>query len=409
MVGRNDRVLIWDWFLILVCSVLTLEQLSLFLPIKDIVFLLVGCIVIVFSARKGLRLNRSFIWLAIYAILLFINYFSGDSYFSNIGRVVQEIAVLFFTAMLFVYIVTKDHRKLSFYLIIIILAIIVYYSVFTYLIDLQNPGIVRQTVALANEGNEELTFLYSRGLVNYSLPHAIPILIPAIIMNLKKKESNKTTKVLLFVSLIAALVIVYLSYSAMALILSIVTLVLSLIIRKGSLQDNIIRLVIVSILALPVIINIDILLNPLVLLFSSSEQTTYFDRLLDIQNLTRTGSTTGDIDSRMNMYEITVSALNGNLLFGTNDPLGGHSAIIDRLASLGLVGWIPYICFIIYQIKYTIKRIDGYSLSYYVIGFLAGITMLLTKNMSNWEMWFVMLTLMPLMLWLPNQKKSNTV
>ena len=407
MVEKNNRFLLWDWFLILVCCVYTFEQLSYFLPVKEIVFLLVGCVVVLF-AKKGLGLDRSLFWLALYSIVLFVNFFSGDKAFSNFGRVIQEVAILFFTAKLFCYIVTKDLSKMSYYLIVSTLAIIIYYSIFTYLIDMQNPGIVRRTVALANQGDEELMTLYSNGLVNYSLPHAVPILIPAIIINIKNKSLAIRTRLLLILSLIAALVIVYLSYSATALLLSLVTLVLSLVVKSGNLKDNIIRLAFVSIIALPFIINIDLLLNPLVRFFSSSEQATYFDRLLDIQNLANTGTATGDIEDRKNMYDITLSSLNGNLLFGVNEKPGGHSAILDRLASLGLIGWVPFICFIIYQIRYTVKRIDGYSLSYYVVGVFAGIIMLLTKNMSNWEVWFVLFTLMPLMLWLPyHNDKSN--
>jgi hypothetical protein len=403
------KVLNRDFFLIIVCFILLFTPIRAFFPIiNTLVVLLAGCMFVSFYAQRYFR-SKMFLCLMAYFVVILINYASGDEYFPNIGKTVEEFAILFFSSILTYYIFTHRMVKMSRQLIFVVFFILVYFSVSTYMIESEYPGIVRNAVVLANEGDSQLTEYYLMGMVNYQLPHALPILTPAIVMNFRECRDSKIVRVLLAVVMIAVVAIIYMSYSATALIMFALALALSLMVRKDSLKNNIIRLSIVAFFALPIILSVDFWLSPIIQLFSTTESTVYFDRLIDIQNLTSSGQTTGDISSRQKMYEKTFSVLGHNVFIGSNSMPGGHSAIFDRLACLGLVGWIPYLLFICYQVQFEKRQMNRHTLSYYAIGIFVGIMMLLMKNMSNWEVWFIMFILMPLMLWLPNQKKSNTI
>lgn len=407
MKNTTDKINFWGWFLLLVCFLEIFGQIRAFLPQSTGAWLLVGgCVVIAFGAKSFFS-TKSFIYLLLYFIVVFLNLIGGDRYFSNIGKVIQEVATLFFTSSLIYYVYSRDCVKFTKWLLVSTMIVIVYYSISTFLINLEYPGIVRETVALINEENRQSVILYMRGLVNYQLPHALPIIIPALIFNIRSNVYTKFIKFLFFVVLVAALAIVYMSYSATALILSILILVLSLMVKEDSVKNNIIRLMVITVIALPLLINPEFIFGPLLRLFSSEENTIYFDRLFELQDLSATGSASGDLASRQTRYGMTFSLIKENILFGSNKLPGGHMAIIDRLAILGLVGFIPYLLFIICQIKYAAKRINVYSKTYYAIGIFAALFMLTMKGMSSWEIWYFMLTIMPLMIWLTDRISLN--
>lgn len=397
MIVKKEKIRIWEWLLLLVCLFLTLKQISLMFPlIKDVVVLIAGCATLAICASKFL-IRKEFFWLSLYFLVLLLNLYSGDQYFSNIGMVVEETAILFFTAAFSYYVFSNKKEKLSLLVVFVILAVIVYYSVYTNIINIENPGIVRQAVIMANEEDSQLKSFYLQGLVNYQLPHAIPIIIPAIILNLRNNEKSTKENFFYIIVLLASLSLVYISFSATAMLLTILSLVLALLVRKDSPKNNLVRLGLISIIALPVVINTDLILNPLLQLFSSSDNAIYFDRLLDIQNMTK-GSSSGDLASRQDMYSITFSVLSGNIFLGTNALPGGHMVIFDRLACLGFVGWIPYILFIYNHIKYTVKQVEKQYIIYYYIGLFVGLLMLALKGINGWEMWLLLFTILPLMI-----------
>ncbi len=397
-----------DILLLLVCFFLTFKQLNVLFPsIYTMIFLLVGCIVLLYYARNRFR-GSSIMWLVLYTIVLALNYLSGDTYFDSVGDVVQEVAILFFTSTLTYYIFTKGHMWLAIVLVFITLAIILYYSISSYYIELEYPGVIRNTVYMTNVGDlHELRLLYLRGLSTYQFSHAVPILIPPLVVGIRKSSNNKRIRIFFIVVLIAIFVITFISYAATALFLSIIMLILTLIVSQGSTKNIIINLTIAGILFLPIIISPSFFLKPLYGLLSSAEDASYIDKLMDIQKLTDSGVSSGSVAARETKYVITINEVINHLLVGTNERTGEHSAILDRFACLGLVGWIPYLIFIYFQLKAPFRRINREFYSYYVLGVLAALFMLFTKNMSNWETWFLVFTILPLMTWLLSQKSKQ--
>lgn len=405
---KTKKNRIWDYVLLFICFFLTFKQLNVFFPpLFTVGFLLVGCLVLIFFVYERPR-DVSIIWLTLYTIILALNFLSGDSYFDSIGDVIQEIVILFFTSTLTLYVFDVKHVRFAKLLLFITLAVIIYYSISSYIIEQNAPGIIRNTVYMTNLGElDNLHLLYMRGLVTYQLPHALPILIPPLVMGIRDSSKKLWLKVFFGITLFAIFVLSFISYAATSLFLSILMLIISFLVQHGSIKENIAKFFVVGIIILPIILNPGFFLQPLSDLFSSAEDASYIDKLLDIQKLTDSGTSTGSVAARESKYEITINEIIENPLIGTNKRSGEHSAILDRWACLGLVGWIPYIVFLFYQFKVIKKRISKEARHYYDLGVLAALFMLFTKNMSNWETWFMVFTILPLMIWLQSQKIIN--
>ena len=396
---------VWDKTLLIICVFLLFTQLRALFPlINGMIVMLVGCLIVAYFS-KDLFKEKAFIWLLPYFLVVFMNYISGDLYFDSYGDVFQEVAFLFFASSITYYSFRKTKVFFSNVLISLVLLIIIYYSISSLLIEQTSPGIIRETVYMSNLGEtKELQLLYLQGLINYQLPHALPILIPPLVMNVREKNNKKYRKMFCLFALVSIAIIVYISNAATALFLSSLILLLSLVVRNDSMKNNATRLFLTMIVAIPLLYNADVILEPLMRLFSSTDDSLYYDKIESLLKSSESGTATGSLASREAKYDITLTQIGENFLLGTNENTGGHSALIDRLACLGIVGWIPYLCFLYYQIIITRKYINRNSLAYYYLGLTAAIIMLVSKNMSNWETWFMALTILPLMIWLPNQK-----
>lgn len=353
--------------------------------------------------------NRSNVFLLLYFIVLFFNFFIGDVYFDSLGDVIQEIAILFFTGSLFYYVVSKNNYQLSRVLIYSTLLIVVYYSISSYILDLVNPGLIRSSVGMINEGDfEDLDFFYKSGMVTYQFPHAIPILIPPLMMIIKNKQSSIISRIIMLIALSAIFVIVFISDAATTLFLAVLVFILSIVVNIGPFRTNISRILITCVVVLPILFNSDVILKPVESFLFSTEKSSYVDKMLDIKQTTSSGSSTGSVSARQDKYVISLSEIIQNPLFGVSKDTGGHSAILDRFATLGLVGWLPFLLFIIAQIRFAIKKIPVNYRSYYFLGVLAALVVLSTKNMSNFDTWFMLFSILPLMIWAFSSSSIHT-
>ena len=104
------------------------------------------------------------------------------------------------------------------------------------------------------------------------------------------------------------------------------------------------------------------------------------------------------MSTRIDLYNQSLSLGVTSLLIGTNGDIGGHSTIIDHFATLGIIGFIPFIILLCLIIKQEWNFLPKESSHFFVFGVLMSILMLLLKSMSNPEMWLYSLTLLPLII-----------
>lgn len=396
------RKLIRDYIPIIFCVYLSFTQLKVFLPfINSLVIMALGLIISLLYYRDFYK--QAYIrWIIVYAIVLVINNLFGDYYFELITNVAEEICVLLFPAALSFFIISRRKYTVATILVYAFFLLIVYSAVASFIVDTIFPDAIRTTVYLSNnEETDALNLYYSMGLVTYRFCHALPIIIPALIYAFLRSKRGILFRTMAFLTLVALLIIVYLSNATTALLLAFLALVTSLLVSEKSSQTTILRLAVVTVVFIPFLISSDLLIDSLEFVGSlfTDNTNSYVERLEDIRTMGETGKATGDLGGRMDKYSISMSILEGNILIGSDMQTGEHSAILDRLACLGLIGWIPYI---IYIIKNTLKQnklLPKKVSAYYIIGASTAILMLLSKNMSDWDTWFMYFCLLPVLLW----------
>ena len=398
-----------DLFLLILLIILTASQISVFIPFySQAVTLLFTTMVLLFIDGRYFR-SIPFFLLMLYFLVVFLNYLTGDNYFSNVLHVFEEIGNLLLPSAVFYYVMKTGNFKLLNALVIMFLLYVLYVTISSTIIEIVNPGIIRYTVVYAQMGEFETVDKYLRqGLSSYMFPHALPIIIPPIVMGIKNKANTKLQKNLLIIMLAVTLYMIYLSSVAMALFLAFFILVASIFVKGSTRMKSIIPLLFFGAVIF-IVVSIMIsngLLHNLSEIFSD---TAFGSKFEDVERTYNSGVASGDINARANKYKITTEALSGHLLLGSNKPMGEHSSFYDRLGSLGIIGIIPYVWFLVMQIKITRSYIPKECKVYYFLGMVAAFTMLALKNTSNWHTWSIFLLFMPLMIILfynPNNQQS---
>ena len=364
------------------------------------IFLGFGLVMSFFTAPRFFSCKRVIVLFG-YLIVLYLNAMSGDKYFSDKNIVIAEVFTLAFPAALLYYIYINKSKKdivtiLSAYLLVLIVSCVASFLIDKFLM----PGAIRQMVALRKlEGKESMYFYYRLGLSSYSFPHALPILIPPLIMGIKSKKITKSFKFVCIVLFVATFVLVWLSGTMTALLLAIMFLLLSYFTQEGSIANNIKRLSFIFILFVP-------LLSPDVLGMVTryakdfvGEESSYYVKIEDFEQSLESDydSSGSDWEARQNLYDQSFSGFAENAFFGTNSMVGGHSSFLDRLGVLGLLGFIPLIWFFILQLKAGAVPIPQKHRVYYYEGCLAGLMMLSIKSTLYPNVTIVLFVVLPLL------------
>ena len=337
--------------------------------------------------------------MVVYVSVVMLNFFSGDYYYRSFPRACSEFAMLLFSSALGYYCFQPDNERTSKTIMWVLIIIISITSIMTFILDIKNPGILRQAASSVFSDNDmsEVIAGYKMGMSNYYLPHALPVLIPSLVLGIKNKELEPILRIINILVLLLVLILIFVSNAATPILIAMIILMVSIGTIRVSIKKSIFYLVFVSLIVAPMLINDNILVSLIDYICNHiNEDSTFYYRLMDIEESIIYKEAIGDLDARLELYNVSSTGFLGSIVFGSNDAVGGHSAIIDRLATMGLVGFIPYFIFIWQQMKSTYKCIPNHIKIYYLEGVLAGVAMLLTKNMSNWEMWLMMFVLMPI-------------
>lgn len=413
----NQRLQFKDFIPIAICIFLSFTQLRTFLSfIPSIVVMALGAVYTFFVSKK-FYLQSYIVWLFIYALVVVINCLFGDYYFDRIPNVIEEIFVLTIPAALTYYIIKSDKLLLGKSLMYAFMFLIIYSAITTYFVVMIYPDAVRLSVYYLNIGNTDmLNHLYGMGMIAYRFPHALPAFIPVLVLMLKRtgKNSMRNNKKRMFMrimaltTLIFLLLVIYLSNATMATLLAVMILLASFFVVGKNNKVNVSVTIILSLVFLPLIFSSELFTN--IINYVSSllgQETLYTERFEELKDYSQSGTASGDFGARIVKYDISFTRFLENPIIGTDKSTGGHSAIFDRLASLGLVGWIPYILYIISIIKRQGKMLSQKTVFFFYLGIVAAIFMLATKNMSNWDTWFVAFCMLPVSVWVIEKETQN--
>lgn len=351
--------------------------------------------------------TKQFWLLVLYTIIVVLNNISGDEYFDNRNYMLNTFIGFYVSLSISYYVLTKNNIGLIHAIINTLFIVLLWTTIATAIFDYSYPGIVRMLHSavvrggnITNEANiQAYKFYYAMGLSSFSLPHALPLMIPPFVLGLKNKSLTKSRRIFSGVMLLCCLLLIYYSGAMGPLLVAIMILILSFIVHKGNVSSNLLKILFIAIIFIPFIVNDQNILAILEWADDLLGGEGYFhSKVIDIQDTIIYGEASGDIEGRQDLYSNSINTFIENplnMIIGAQRGFGGHSVIIDRLASLGLVGFVPFVCLIIIQLKFLRKYIDSKYLVYYSLSIISGFMLLISKNYSGWNMWFFFFAALP--------------
>lgn len=368
------------------------------------IFLGLGIVASFFTSQYFFR-GKSFFILIAYFLVLWFNSLTGDKYFPDLNAVLVEVFALAFPAATFSYYYCNKNMPDVRFLLTSFFLVLVVTSIASFFIDrFLIPNAIRNMVGLyLLEGRNAVYSYYRLGLSSYTFPACLPILVPPLVMGMKKKN-NRKVKIICFILLLPLLLLVFLSGNMTALLLALLSLLLSYFTRDASVRNNIRRLVFIFILFLP-LFNQTFMGNVAhVALSVTGEESDYYEKFEAMES---EGAGGADWEVRQNLYGRSFSSFTQNILVGTNSSVGNHSSFIDRLGLLGLIGFIPFVWFIFLQLKKGSSLISPNSRMYYWEGCLAGIMMLSIKSSFSPVFFIVLFIILPLITYFISGKENR--
>lgn len=405
--SKSNKYYVAIYILVIVCLSFPLAKT---LPLLDRrwLFQFIG-ITLPIVTYSSIVNEKRYVYFLIYLLFVVLNFISGDEYFKSVTVLLEEVSYLFIPSALAYIVFKKGNRLLLKWLLISCTMVFVYITAATFVIDQITPGIVRIATGMQFGGDDTLIRMLERiGASNYYLPHALPVLAPALVAGIRSKNLSKGNKAIFLMVFLLAAVLTYLGRGATAILLFVAVSVVAFLLTGKSIKNDIVKLSVVFLLAIP-LVNTDLELKTLDLLEQSmDEDNALQQKVRDMRNSILYDEATGDLEERSDLYKQSSSLGFANIVIGTNGEVGGHSGLLDRFATLGIIGFIPYLAFIFGQLGFSRKYLSRRSRSYYLCGSLAALAMLFLKSMSNWEMWFILFCIMPLTLKYIDDKEIAT-
>lgn len=368
-------------------------------PILERTWLIEG-IVFAFTVWMifGFYRTKMFLYLMIYCLVLLLNVLTGDDFYNSYSFVIMELFCYSIPAA-FTYYFLRNNEKISANKTVWTFFILFLYTVFvSFLINNQMPGVIRQYVGYLYGNYDTSRFIpfFRLGMSNYYLPHAAPALIPALYVGVSNKSLKRGTRYLLVLVWISIIVLAYLSSATTALLFSVLFSIPVFFIKRSSFSKNITTIILVVLIATPIMLNKDRLLGLISYSASYFSDSDFSSKFEDMEDAVVYGQASGDLGSRNWRYTKTINQFIAHPILGTNSSVGEHSAFMDRAACLGLVGFLPYLLFLFAQFKFVIQFINVKYRTFYYYGIIISFLMLTFKYMSNYEMFMLLLTILPL-------------
>lgn len=387
----NHRYL---WILVMLSMTFTLfDHLPIFQ--RHYIFLFLGFVLIFFYARELFQTNY-FVAIVTHILIITFNFSFGDVYYSSSKMIVKEANMFIFPLGMY-YCFRKCYDRSLFHLMLIVFGVFLIES--TIIAAIANhlyPGIMRYMSGVDNmaERIDVLRPFQRLGISDYAMPHALPVLIPGLVYGVRNTEGFY--KKACIVLIVTSFVLAYVSNSSTALIMTVIVFVFSMLINPRTSSKNIIALFVSFLILTPILTNKDVQVGFLEGLNSIvPEDANIHRKIYDIEDSIIYGEAEGSVENRTIKYDLTKNEFIKHPLLGTSEAVGGHSSILDRLATLGILGMIPFVLFLVLFSKSVLRSLPQDRHFYYLLGLFSAIMMLTAKSAMNWAMWLCVLFLLP--------------
>lgn len=339
------------------------EALTLLIPV-----------VLIFVMDK-MYLRHAMLWATIVLIIVFLFGISGVEYFK--AWIVYSITLLFAVFAFEHYMIRRDPEYLKFVLLTAFGSVLLL-TVASIPQFIMMPSLSRY-MKIAAEENTELQFEYF-WTVSYSTIHSIPVLsVPFFALYSSSKK--KIVKVFAGMCVGAMVLVMFFADATTPLLLMVATVAFFIIYNhRHSSGKNFAKFALIGILIIPFLsrTGVSFMLTAIQPFFEGSSN---FKKVEELAYYANSGQTSGDMESRENLYNISVETILQNPLLPNTDSkaIGHHSHMIDHIAVLGLFLFVPYVFFLYERYKRPRSLIPHFRM-YYSIAFFSMIALSLAKN-----------------------------
>ena len=138
------------------------------------------------------------------------------------------------------------------------------------------------------------------------------------------------------------------------------------------------------------------------------EGTAVESKLVDMISSINQGQLTGGtLTGRQYLHAISWNSFLQNPLFGTS-VVGEHSSLLDRMGGMGLAAALPFVMIFISFIRRMVKLYETkMSRVFFWAGTIAAFMFLYEKGNWGCESWIMYLVLMPMGIWVLEDKKNG--
>lgn len=414
MVQRQElesaKLGIKEKFFLLITSIyviwLTFPLASYAFPISSSGILNAVTFITVLVLYPKAMMNKAFLWTLVYLGILFLYVqvgkeipVGGGDYSGSRRLLIESAFILPSVAILSVLIYERKIKLFRGIAIIAILSLTISFVIIIPML-LVDGDLLRSTV----EGEVRVTI---PGVPYYTLVHAYALLLIPLLYVTKSATKKTSRMAWIFFALIGF--IVFSSKVTTILLILIFSLFFYFINKKSTNRT----LILAGILAFVFLVLyatgiLNVILDWIAELFKSNEM--YYKKIKAITSTLRHSS--GDtyaVDVREYLHSKSWSAFFSNPITGSIG-LGGHSGVLDRLGGLGLMGFIPFVLMIIYDIRITLKLFSSkFQKRYFIAASGMAILLLYEKGLFGQEGWLFFLVLCPSIMFLGINSFTNQI
>lgn len=354
--------------------------------------------------------NKMLIWvyLAIvincFGSLLFWN---RDTNYSDLEKILTIISQYVWVAlpisMIFYYIKTKDYKGLK--IVTFAALFFIFISSITSIVGLLEFPQASRNLAAGTESHDYFMHsLYLRmGITTYGFYAMAMFIIPAFSYYIRNINSF-SLKILLNLFIVTVIYSNYMAKHSTILLFAVISFLLS---KINFSRKFIIKMALIS---FSLILSYFVLPDMLISIADNLTDSDVTVRLRDIALVLREAdfnpntSNSYFVTERLGRTEYAMNLFLDNPFLGSGMS-SGHAYWMDRLAQIGILGFIPFFMIIINAYKFNLSRFYGEIKIIYNMVFLFFLLFGLIKNMGALEIWFGVFFLVPSLLHLTINEK----
>lgn len=280
---------------------------------------------------------------------------------------------------------------------------------------LMHPLAVRAIVG-GQEGAEARDYYSMIGISNYGFFSGLPALIP-VYFYMARNAGNLILKWLFYLLIILIIWAIFLSTITTPLLVAAVVLILSFfgtsLMRRSYAFITIITVVLVSVFIPPQ----ELFNRGIDGLIALAPHSAVERRLGDVKiataegvEVSETGSTETTVEQRLQRVLWNLDTISRYPLFGNatyNPAASFHLFWLYFIASLGLVGFLPFLVTMVLHVRQNLASYQGNYNYYYLLSMSSFIAMGMMKNVTGWFMYLVPFFIVPTMYYAAHGKSTH--